>query len=417
MAPFPIVAPARMVSALALVLAGFLAPVGMAVANRSAPAIEVAAALSAVLGWALAGAPGGTRMLARACLRSPLAKAGWAFASLAGASFAWTIDRHATAKALTQMAPVVLAGVALVALAPRVWTRDAARRWLWAGVFVASGLILIEAFWSPPLPLRRLIHARESFSDLKRSATPLAILVFPALAFLAPARGRGGRFGLREMAVATALIIAAAVAFVAAQSGSAMLGLCVGLGVYALALVSHRLAAAALGAATLLALAAAPLLAPMMANARADFALLERFHANHRLSIWRAFGERVADHPMLGHGFGASESVAAAARPNGEIDLTARLVINSIHPHSQPLQIWVELGALGAALAALVVILLTLRLMRDDPRSAPPRLAALAAAFATAIASFGAWQAWWAAILGLTAAFFAVERARDGRGG
>lgn len=414
MAPFPIVAPARMVSALALVLAAFLVPVGMAVANRSAPAIEVAAALAALIGWALAGAPGGGRMVAQAALGSPLAKAGWAFAALAAASLAWTIDRHATTKYLTQMAPVAFAGVALVALAPRVWTRDSARRWLCAGLFVASGLILIEAFWSPPLPLRRLVHIRESFSDLKRSATPLAVLVFPALAFLTPARGR---VGLREAAVATALIVAAASAFFAAQSGSAMLGFCVGFGVYALALVSHRLAAVALGAAALLALAAAPLVAPIMANARADFALLERFHASHRLSIWRAFGERVADHPVLGHGFGASESVAAAARPNGEIDLTARLVIDGIHPHSQPLQIWVELGALGAAFAALVVIVLTLRLMRDDPRGAPPRLAALAAAFATAIASFGAWQAWWAAILGLTAAFFAVERARDGREG
>ena len=380
----------------------------MAVANKSAPAVEVAAALAALVGWALAGAPGGGRFFACAALRTGLARLGWAFAALAVASLIWTIDRRDTGKTLIQMAPVIVAGVVLVALAPRLWTREAAARWLWAGLMVAAALILLEGLWTPPLPLRRLVRAREYLPDLKRSATPLAVLVFPALALLAPAVGRPDR---RAWMLGLAVLVAVAAAIAVAQSGSAMLGLGVGLLVWAAAFAAPRLAAGALAAAALLALALAPLLAPLMARWRGDFALLERFHANHRLSIWRAFGERVWERPWLGHGFGASDKVWALPRPDGEVDLTARLVLENLHPHSQPLQIWVELGAAGAALAAAMIVALALRLTRDDPRRAPARLGALAAAFATAIASFGAWQAWWGAVLALAIAFFAVERA------
>lgn len=396
----------------ALLLAGFLVPAGMAVANRSAPAIEVAAALAAVAGWGMAGAPGGARLFAAPLARSGLARVGWAFAALAAASLFWSIDRAATLRTLSQMAPVVVAGVVLTTLAPRLWSREAAARWLWAGLMIAAALIVIEGLWSPPLPLRRLIKARAYLPDLKRSATPLAVLAFPALALMAPVEGASGR---RVAVLGLALIVASAMAIGVAQSGSAMLGLVVGLLVYGVARAAPRLATGLLAGAALLALALAPIAAPVMAQARHGFAFLERFHANHRLSIWRAFGERVWERPWLGHGFGASDKVWALPRADGEPDMTARLVIENIHPHSQPLQIWVELGALGAALTAVVIVTLALRLSRDDPRRAAPRLATLAAAFATAIASFGVWQAWWAAVLGVAAAFFAVERASAAR--
>lgn len=376
----------------------------MAVANRSAPAVEVAAALAALVGWALAGAPGGAKLWA-AALATPLARLGWAFAALAALSLAWTIDRAATGRALVQMAPVVVAGVVLVALAPLLWTREAAARWLCAGLLLAAALIAVEALWSPPLPLRRLVRARQYIPDLKRSATPLAALAFPALALLAGARSRAA-----ARALGAAVVAAAGSAIALAQSGSAMLGLGCGLAVYALARLSARLAAALLAGAALATLILAPLLAPVMAHARADFAFLERFHASHRLSIWRAFAERVWERVWLGHGFGASDKLWAAPRPDGAPDLTGRLVLENLHPHSQPLQIWVETGALGAALAGAAIALLALRLARDAPARAAPRLAALAAAFATGVASFGAWQAWWGAVLALAAAFFAVER-------
>ncbi|QLP98350.1 MAG: hypothetical protein HZY79_14550 [Rhodoblastus sp.] len=244
-----------------------------------------------------------------------MARLAWAFAALAAASLLWSIDRRDTGKTLTQMAPVVVAGVALAALAPRLWTRDAAARWLWAGLMTGAALILLEGLWTPPLPLRRLVHAREYLPDLKRAATPLAVLVFPALALLAPAAGRPSR---RARMLGLALLVSVAAAIGVAQSGSAMLGFGAGLIAALAALVAPRLVAAALAGAALLALALAPLLAPIMAHWRGDFAWLERFHANHRLSIWRAFGERVWERPWLGHGFGASDKVWALPRPDGE---------------------------------------------------------------------------------------------------
>lgn len=390
--------PARIAAALSLALAAVVAPALMAVANRSAPAVEVAAALAAILAFGLA-----PRRLAwpRA---TPLGLAGLAFALYCVASLAWSVDPRFTLSALFQMAPVVVAGLVLVALAPALWPRGRAGRWLAAGVLVGSALIAIEALWSPPLPLRRLVGAREIVSDLKRAATPLVVMVFPALALLAP---RDAAPDGRARLLGAALIASAASAVLLAHAGSSMLGLAVGVVVLALATLWPRLAAATVAAAILTALAAAPLVAPLMDRARGHVDLLERFHANHRLSIWRAFGDRIPDHLWFGHGFATAPRLGGLPRADGSIDMTARLLIEDIHTHSHPLQIWVELGLVGAALAALTLTLLTLRLARG--RGVPTRLAALAAAFAAGLTSFGVWQAWWGAVLALTIALFAAE--------
>jgi O-antigen ligase len=72
-----------------------------------------------------------------------------------------------------------------------------------------------------------------------------------------------------------------------------------------------------------------------------------------------------------------------------------------LHPHNNALQVWLELGAVGAVLAAALVALLMLA-----AGASPVAPAALGAAVAGAITgqlSFGAWQAWWIASVVLAA--------------
>jgi O-antigen ligase len=70
------------------------------------------------------------------------------------------------------------------------------------------------------------------------------------------------------------------------------------------------------------------------------------------------------------------------------------------HPHSTPLQVWIELGAVGAFLALVVLLLLLRNLGRQPHMIRSLSLALFAGAASVALVGHGAWQGWWAASLG-----------------
>jgi O-antigen ligase len=72
------------------------------------------------------------------------------------------------------------------------------------------------------------------------------------------------------------------------------------------------------------------------------------------------------------------------------------------HPHDAFLQIWSELGIVGAGLAAAAVIAMMRGLASVPPARLAPRLAAIAAAAAIGLVGHGAWQGWWIAVIGAT---------------
>jgi O-antigen ligase len=105
-----------------------------------------------------------------------------------------------------------------------------------------------------------------------------------------------------------------------------------------------------------------------------------------RLDIWRFVSAEVLQNPIKGWGLDASRAWPA------DIPL---------HPHDAALQIWLELGALGAALAALFWAWLFIRIaaMLELDRTMAAAAAASATAYLTIGAlSFGVWQEWWLAV-------------------
>lgn len=108
-----------------------------------------------------------------------------------------------------------------------------------------------------------------------------------------------------------------------------------------------------------------------------------------RMSYWRHATAWIADHPLRGWGLDASRMFKPGI---------------SLHPHDAALQYWVELGAVGAILAAAFWVLLLCGLRRDRPDAAVATSAATAAAYLTFGAiSFGVWQEWWLALGALAA--------------
>lgn len=84
-----------------------------------------------------------------------------------------------------------------------------------------------------------------------------------------------------------------------------------------------------------------------------------------------------------------------------EVSPPRRQLLAVGHPHSAPVQAWVETGAVGAALLAFAGLALLWRLRHLPARDLAPRLALAASAFGVATVAHGAWQGWWIAALAL----------------
>jgi len=126
----------------------------------------------------------------------------------------------------------------------------------------------------------------------------------------------------------------------------------------------------------------------------------------HRAAIWQFVAERIEEKPLLGWGLHASRSMPGAK------ELVARgAEILPLHPHNGPLQLWLELGAIGAVLGAALLAWLA----RNAASAA--QAAALTAMLVVGSVSFGLWQGWWMAaiwlVVGLAVGSSAETRQRQ----
>jgi exopolysaccharide production protein ExoQ len=85
-----------------------------------------------------------------------------------------------------------------------------------------------------------------------------------------------------------------------------------------------------------------------------------------------------------------------------------------LHPHNAVLQIWLELGLVGAAVAAAMLCLVAAKVIAVGGPGREAQGHLLRGAFFTAVAvmsvSFGIWQSWWLCTLCLTLGFAAALR-------
>ena len=84
-----------------------------------------------------------------------------------------------------------------------------------------------------------------------------------------------------------------------------------------------------------------------------------------------------------------------------------------LHPHNEPLQVWMELGAIGAVMAASFWGVALAGLSRPKPSLAMGATAACATVFLLFGVNFGIWQEWWLG-LGALVAMLTVMNNADG---
>ena len=104
-----------------------------------------------------------------------------------------------------------------------------------------------------------------------------------------------------------------------------------------------------------------------------------------RLDIWTFASHLIARRPILGYGLDASRAFEPRI---------------PMHPHDAALQLWLELGAPGALLAALFfgwLFYKLARVARTDPAWAAVACATGSIYLLIGAISFGIWQEWWLA--------------------
>lgn len=371
-------------------------PLAMAIANRSAPALLVAAALCSVLGRILVGEGRLVWERLDAGVRSPAGLAGFAFVGFAVASVAWSHEPRLAMRALGEAGIALAAASLLGAGLPRDIPRTALRL---AAVATILGCGIILAELSTGLAGRAALGLRAESYIFKRSVTSILIVFWPVASSL-------WRSGDRALAALPGLLLLAAI--LGSHAAAALLGLAAGLVCFLLACAAPRVAAMVTAGGVVAAFALAPIVGDFAARTLPDRALdtLRDSQARERILIWQSFGSVVRARPIGGTGFGTSGATGRDPVA-GEVPDDRRTMLAVGHPHNGFLQIWSETGAAGAVAGAAVLLLLVRKVSRwPKPRMAPA-LAVLATASAVMLVAHGAWQGWWIATLGAAAIWLA----------
>ena len=285
-----------------------------------------------------------------------------------------------------------------------------------ASVVLAAGLGLVDSglgygvsFAVDPLQSGESLHDRlaDAVMNSSHALSVSAVLAVPAALGL----WEVVRPTSRGLGAATGALLVAGVGVAAALAGFhvALLALLVAALFAAAAWLWPRAGAGAAFGLAGASLLLAPLLA-QAARAAAGIGPNLPFSWEHRMAGWAYVAERIAERPLWGHGFGASRTFDATVDMRGfEMSLV------SVHPHNAGLQLWLETGAVGVALAVLALVALARRALEwaDGERVASAGLAALVGAVSVFSAvAVSAWHEWWWAFVFLAASLLAVVLGR-----
>ena len=374
---------------LPLAIALFAAPfVAVLQSKAMAPLALVPMALTLALGWRAGWRPN--------LPQSPVLLLGLLLLAWGAVTSLWAPEPGRGAMlALTMAAMMLLAHGAAAAA-------QGARLMPWIGFGLVLGLAAAFADWQSGNALRAAVRGLKEVPEalmfgLKPAASLMALLLPIGFALPWPWLARA------------ALLLAGGAVLISLPGETARLATIAGLGAALFSLAAPRLGPRLVGAVVALAVLVMPLLVGFIPKIPSASLPLS---AVHRLVIWDFAAARIAEKPLAGWGMEASRALPGGrARPDAatldRLNITnpaqrgfmaqAHVEVMPLHPHNGALQLWLELGGIGALIGAALILLLGFA----ASRSAAPAVGAgmLASAAVTGMLSFGLWQAWWVASL------------------
>jgi exopolysaccharide production protein ExoQ len=275
--------------------------------------------------------------------------------------------------------------------------RQTVGKWAVWGLWAALALLAMELFLD--MPLARIFRGYPGGLPYRpqtifnASLGMIAIMLWPSVVWL-----------WRQQSKITAglTILAAFIVIFQGEGDSAKLAVTVTSTLFVLALVAGRNGITVLAALIAVGVLIAPVL-PLkvisQAQIETNFPSLKH-SALHRIKIWEFTATNIADKPFTGWGLDSSRNI-----PGGNNTIKGSKILAEtympLHPHNGVLQVWLELGAPGAAIFA-ALVLVCLFGLRDFTRiNRAAAAAALVGALTIVCLSFGIWQNWWIAVLGL----------------
>lgn len=140
---------------------------------------------------------------------------------------------------------------------------------------------------------------------------------------------------------------------------------------------------------------------------------------HHRLTIWSFAARNTAEKPFFGWALDASRVIPDA---DAEIFYTRKIGAEHVpipeaqlplHPHSAPIQIWLELGLVGVVLTAAIIAMAFRRFGTSRQPMASVSAAALTAGFVVSCVSYGIWQSWWQGSIWIVVSLLAAINAPE----
>jgi O-antigen ligase len=339
----------------------------------------------------------------------------------------WALDRAAALSLTLRLAGLFVVGVAILGWLGRL---DFAllRSCLPAMAlgFMAASLVEVIDLGFLDGFIVRAFHAKQVANrDVAlfygRGATIQAMLMVPMLVGLWAQGAR--RLALLQLALGVLAIFIT-------YSLSAKLALATALVVGAGVFVLPRLRFLILGV-LVLGMLALPFVLPYRPDQATTCRLANnKASALHRLYIWDFAAERIAERPILGWGLDAARRIPGGDSPvvirrcdaalhqvgNVRVDGT----VMPLHPHNAILQVWLELGGIGAILGLGTVLTILGRAFTKPAWRRRRSLAAFAGAalagLSVALVSFGIWQEWFLSSLFMTAAACVLAARHDASG-
>jgi len=213
--------------------------------------------------------------------------------------------------------------------------------------------------------------------------------------------------GTARIATVGALLILAMIAVHGSDSQTAKLALITGFAAGIMALLAARWTRRILAAVWVVAcLAIVPLALGAhgyVSGTRSLDEALPGASPSVRLEILDAYAKKVLDRPMLGHG--VNSAYVLGPKFDADIDNDGHRPKGGMrqHPHNVYMQVWFELGAIGA-LAFMACGLAILGAIGRLPNRVQPFACATFASVATVLApSYGMWQYWFMSAIALSA--------------
>ncbi len=370
-----------------------------AVATGGALALPLVQTLAGLFGAPWAGLWRGARAAWPALLAALL------FVGFALASTAWSPYRPAALDAVQglKLALGVLSAALFTAAAgPSPQARALTRSAAIAAALVLIVMLSVEAF--ADMALNRMAQPDAETGVLERNpGRGAAVLIIIGLGAMG---GLVGGDGL-ERTLWKVILIGMAVMASQFNMSANVIAVAAGLMAFLVAYQAPRFTLAAVGLGLAGWVIAAPFALTWLAR-QENLASQLPLSWQVRLDIWSYVGARVWESPWIGHGIDASRTIQGL----GQIgDLRFPQV--PLHPHSAPLQVWYELGAVGAGLLAALLAaggLAASQALARQPGAAAAACGGIVALAALWSVSYGAWQEWMVALAGIVLALANAAR-------